>query len=133
MSTGFSFLLFVFRFLCPAEGLLNLICISGECGSFLGGELWFFEEGGGIGEVDQCKFFAAYYLQALVRHGGSERKNLEPAALDAWRPLVGFPHILADHAQSVSEPRCGVEKFLLWARAAKGVQALSENASKTRN
>ena len=131
--TRFSFLLFVFRFLCPAEGLLNLIRISGECGPVLGGELWFFEDGGGIGEVDQCKFFAAYNLQALVGHGGSERENLEPAALGAWRPLPSFPHILGDQAQSVREPRCGVEKFFLWARAAKCVQALSENASKTPN
>src|SRR5437660_8668533 len=60
----------------PAEGLLNFLGISGECASFLGCELWFFEDGGGIGKVDQRKFFATYRLQALVGHGRSKRENL---------------------------------------------------------
>src|SRR5207248_10611079 len=36
--------------------------------SFLGCELWFFEDGGGIGKVDQRKFFATYRLQRSEEH-----------------------------------------------------------------
>src|SRR5438046_4851964 len=74
MSTCYFF--FVPSACFPAEGLLNFLGISGECASFLGCELWFFEDGGGIGKVDQRKFFATYRLQALVGHGRSKRENL---------------------------------------------------------
>src|SRR5437660_3457121 len=114
----------------PAEGLLNFLGISGECASFLGCELWFFEDGGGIGKVDQRKFFATYRLQALVGHGRSKRENLVPAEVDAWDDLLCFPHFLADHVQSVRKPRRGVEKLLLWAGVAKSVQVLAENANR---